>query len=322
MNEAQKASPRDVFLHLLAIIGLYFGTFNLLTLLFQYINVAFPDPLQPNFGVGEAIRFSLAALIIVYPVFIWVSRFLHKDLMANPEKAEFRIRKWLLYFTLFAAALLIIGDLIALIRSFLGGELSVRFLLKVLAVLVVAGSILGYYRYDLRKGTEPVSMKAKWFVWVASAAVIAVIITGFFVAGSPFKQRLVRFDQEKTAHLQTVQWQILNFWQQKDELPQSLEQLQDPLSGFIVPRDPQTNEPYIYRVTGPLAFEICANFNLSSEETEIGKVRYAYPTPPVPPEVVDANWEHGPGEKCFLRTIDPERYRIAKPSAPFPPAIQ
>src|SRR3989344_8092347 len=312
MNKAEKASPRDVFLHLLAIIGLYFGTFNLLTLLFQYINVAFPDPLQPNFLAGEAIRFSLAALIIVYPVFIWVSRFLHKDLAANPEKAEFRIRKWLLYFTLFAAALLIIGDLIALIRSFLGGELSVRFLLKVLAVLVVAGSILGYYRYDLRKGTEVFSIKAKWFVWIVSAIVIAVMITGFFVAGSPFKQRLVRFDQEKVGHLQTVQWQILNFWQQKEELPQSLEELQDPLSGFIVPRDPQTNEPYVYRVTGPLSFELCANFNLSSGEVEIGKVRYAYPAPPVPPEVVDANWEHSPGEKCFERTIDPERYRIEK----------
>lgn len=310
MDQAQKTSPRDVFLHLLTIIGLYFGTFNLLTLLFQYINAAFPDPLQPGFLVGEATRFSLAALIIVYPVFIWASRFLHKDLVANPEKAEFRVRKWLLYFTLFAAALLIIGDLIALIRSFLGGELSVRFLLKVLAVLVVAGSVLGYYRYDLQKGTGRFSIKAKWFVWIISAAVVAIIIAGFFVAGSPFKQRLVRFDQEKVAHLQTVQGQILNFWQQKEELPQSLEELQDPLSGFLVPRDPQTNESYVYRVTGSLSFELCANFNLSSEEAGIGKGGYAFPA--LPPEEVDANWEHDPGEKCFERKIDPERYRTVK----------
>jgi hypothetical protein len=61
------------------------------------------------------------------------------------------IRKWLIYFTLFAAALIIIGDLVTLLNRFLEGELTVRFLLKVLAVFFVAGSVFYYYLWDLRK---------------------------------------------------------------------------------------------------------------------------------------------------------------------------
>ena len=68
-----------------------------------------------------------------------------------PEKRNLRIRKWLIYFTLFAAALIIIGDLVALIFSLLGGELTVRFLLKVVTIFFVAGSVFYYYLWDLRR---------------------------------------------------------------------------------------------------------------------------------------------------------------------------
>src|SRR3989344_7867041 len=134
-NQVQKSSPRDVFMYLLAIIFLYFSAFDVLALLFQYTDIAFPDVLNQNYGAGGLIRFALASLIVIYPVFIWVSRFLHRDLIQNPQKTDIRIRKWLLYFTLFVAALLIIGDLVALVNTFLNGEITTRFLLKVLAVL-------------------------------------------------------------------------------------------------------------------------------------------------------------------------------------------
>jgi hypothetical protein len=40
---------------------------------------------------------------------------------------------------------------VSLINTFLGGELTLRFFLKVLTVLFVAGSIGGYYIWDLKK---------------------------------------------------------------------------------------------------------------------------------------------------------------------------
>jgi len=45
------------------------------------------------------------------------------------------------------AALVVIGDLVALVYNFMGGDLTARFVLKVGAILVVAGAVFGYYRY-------------------------------------------------------------------------------------------------------------------------------------------------------------------------------
>ena len=165
MNQI-KSTPRDVFLYLLAMVTLYFNSFNLIRLFFEYISVLIPDPLRQFHDPGSAMRFSIASLMIIFPVFIWVSRFLNRDIAKSPEKAELKIRKWLVYLTLFVAALLIIGDLIALIFNFLQGDLTSQFILKMLAVLLVAVSVFGYYLYDLRKKAGEFSQNAKIFVWV------------------------------------------------------------------------------------------------------------------------------------------------------------
>lgn len=290
--------PKDVFMHILTIIALYVGTFGLLALFFQYVNFYFPDPLNPNYDVGGAIRWALASLIIIFPVFLWASLYLYKDRAQNPAKGELKIRKWLLYFTLFAAGVLVIGDLVALLYNFLEGELTVRFFLKALSILIVASAIFMHYLYDLRRAAGEFSAGTKVFVWSVCVVVAFVIVWGFFIAGSPFKQRLVRFDEQKVSALQSIQWTIVNYWQQKGKLPKSLGELTDNISGFVAPRDPQTDEDYIYRSTGELSFEFCANFNLPSWEPK----RLAYPLG------IEENWDHDAGDVCFSRTIDPELY--------------
>lgn len=153
-----KASPRDVFLHLLAIIALYVSAGSFIALLFQYINILIPDALDQSGHYGlmasyQTIRWSIASLLIVFPSYIFVSWYVNKEYAATPEKRMFRIRKWLVYFTLFIAALIIIGDLVTLIFNLLGGELTARFLLKIFTVLFVAGSVFGYYFWDLKRHT-------------------------------------------------------------------------------------------------------------------------------------------------------------------------
>src|SRR3989344_3154358 len=156
MDHRAKTGPKDVFLHLLAIITLYASAISFSVLLFQYINVLIPDPLGVGGyyyaqGANQTIRWSLAMLMVIFPVFLGANWFLNKDYRAHPEKRNARIRKWLLYFTLFVAALIIIGDVVALIYNLLGGELTARFLLKMLTILFVAGSVFGYYLADIRK---------------------------------------------------------------------------------------------------------------------------------------------------------------------------
>ena len=61
------------------------------------------------------------------------------------------MRRWLTYLTLFLAAVVLVGDMITLVYNVLGGELTVRFVLKVLVAALIAGSIFGWYLVDLRR---------------------------------------------------------------------------------------------------------------------------------------------------------------------------
>ena len=146
-------NAREAFLYLLLFLTLYWSSFSFGQLLYQFINRAFPDPLIMYYGMGDTttIRMDVASILIAFPVFLWISWFLAKGIAKDPEKRGPKIRKWLTYLTLFIAAGIIIGDLIALVFNLLAGDLTPRFILKVLTVGGIAGAIFGYYLMELRK---------------------------------------------------------------------------------------------------------------------------------------------------------------------------
>jgi len=293
--------PRDLFLHLLAIVTLYWSAISFVTLLWQYVNYFFPDVLRSYYyynGINGPMRFAISSLIIVFPVFILVSWWLNKIYAREAAVRESKIRKWLIYLTLFIAALIIIGDLIAVINMFLGGEITTRFILKALSILLVAAFIFGYYLNDVRKDSP--TKLAKPFAWLSSVIVLVAVVGAFFIVGTPQAARLLQFDQQKVQDLQNIQYQIVNYWQKKQVLPNSLSDLDDPISSFKIPADPQTNQPYEYRVIEAenLVFELCADFNRETQKNE-SQNYYIYE---------NENWIHGPGRVCFERTIDKDLY--------------
>ncbi len=298
--------PRDLFLHLLAIVTLYWSAVSFVTLIWQFINKIFPDVLADQYAEYYRlglIRFSVSAIIIVFPVFIAVSWYLNKIYAREAVVRESKIRKWLLYLTLFISSLVIIGDLIFVINTFLGGEITTRFILKALSVLLVAGVIFGYYLDDVRRDTPTKS--AKYFAWSSGVLVLAIVIGAFFVVGSPNSARLNQFDQQKISDLQSIQSQIVNYWQRKEALPSNLDALNDPISNFKVPLDPQSGAAYEYIVkdAANLSFELCASFNKE------GSDQYSQVRPAAYPEKTqNDNWQHSAGRVCFKRTIDKQLY--------------
>jgi hypothetical protein len=294
--------PRDVLLHIVSAITLYVSAGSALTLLFAYVDIGVPDPLETYPRAAFAINWPLAMLIILFPVYLWSVGFINRDLARYPEKNEYRLRRWLLYLNVFLAAALLIGDMIALVYGFLSGGLSARFLLKVLSVFAVGAAVFAYYLFDLRREPGDIS-KLRFWSWGAAVAILAVVMVGIFLAGSPFRQRLLRFDERKVSDLQNIQWRVVNFWQDKERLPESLEELRDTISGFVPPQDPQSGANYEYRKIGDLSFELCAEFNLSSENAG-SPARVIYPDYGASGET----WKHAKGRECFPRTIDPERY--------------
>jgi hypothetical protein len=137
-------SARETFEYLVLFGTLYFSAFNLGLLLFQFIDLAFPDPLWSPMRyemVMRTIRWAISVLVVSTPVFLLMA-------WAN--------RRWLSYVTLAVAASVLIGDCTALVYNLLGGETTARFLLKALIIGVIAGTAFGYYLSDLRRSEEEV----------------------------------------------------------------------------------------------------------------------------------------------------------------------
>ncbi len=308
-DQQHKSTAKDVFSYLLMIAMLYVGVVSFITLLFQYVNVKFPDTLDYWMmgGADQAMRGSISALLIVWPVYILMSWLIGRDLKADVSKQGLWVRKWLLYLTLFVAALTVIIDLITLVNTFLNGEITTRFILKVIVVLLVAAAVFAYYLWELRRDPATKTLLPKHAALTSSLIVIAAIVATFLLIGSPAKQRDARMDQQRVWDLQSIQSQVLTYWIQKETLPATLDDLKDPFSGYEAPVDPVTGEPYTYTVKGELEFDVCADFETEVVEDENNKV-YPVMTPYDYNYGTTGNWAHGIGTTCFTRTIDPELY--------------
>lgn len=299
-----KTTAKDFFLHIAVVALLYAGTIALLNILFRVINVAFPQVNQYSYYGSSSISFPVATLIVVFPLFLFLANVLRKGYVSDPSLKEYPVRKWLIYITLFIAGAVLAGDLVVLIYQFLDGqELTTAFLLKILSVFVVIGSIFGYYLDDLKDRLSG-SRRNLWRI-VAIVLVVGSIVAGFSVLGSPQSQRMLRYDSQKVSDLQSIQWQLVNYWQQKGTLPATLAQLEDPISGFMLPLDPQTKTPYEYKKTATMSFDLCAEFNKESAKDSMSRIAY-----PEPVGKTAESWQHEAGLKCFSRTIDPELYPV------------
>ncbi|MFZ1987411.1 MAG: DUF5671 domain-containing protein [Minisyncoccia bacterium] len=304
-----KAEPKDFFLWAGALIALYAAITSFITLLFEYINYSFPDSLagwsDPYSG---SIRFSMAALIVLAPTVLILMRLIRNSIAAHPEKATVWVRRWALMLTLFAAGATIVIDLITLLYTFLGGEISTRFSLKVAVILLVAVLVFLHFLADIKGYWIRERAKANLVGIAVFVLALLSVVAGFFIVGSPNDIRMVRYDERKVSDLQAIQWELVNFWQQKQTLPKTLDELKDPLSSFMVPMDIQTDAPYVYEVVDARSFKLCATFNRETQDTK-GRGEYpAYYDTSLGSGGTFENWKHGEGVTCFTRTIDPQRY--------------
>lgn len=148
-------SAREAFIYLVLFGTLYASAYNLGSLVFDFINRAFPDASQTFDGFEEysrqSIRWSISWLIVAFPVFMYLSWSTERDIDRDPMKRASKVRRWLTYLTLFSAACALLGDFTTLVYNALGGELTVRFVLKVLTVALISGTAFVYYLNDIRQ---------------------------------------------------------------------------------------------------------------------------------------------------------------------------
>lgn len=306
--EKLKTTPKDFFIHLGVLVSLYISVISILTLIFSIIDQVFPKEFAYTDPYAGGVSLAMAMLLVAFPLCILFTRALSKEEVISPEKRNLWARKAITYCTLFVAIVVVAVDLIVLLNSFFSGEeITVSFALKVFFIILVIGAVAGYYLYDLRRKQEDDGVRVRaWYAYGSTACIILAFGFGFFVMGSPYAQKQKRFDAERVSNLQMIQSQIISYWQAKQKLPKTLDDIKDPLSGIVIPVDPTTKAQYEYVVNGKLSFKLCATF---IKETPTGVVVENFPRPvSVYKNGMDENWQHGVGKVCFDRTIDPEFY--------------
>ena len=287
-------SAREAFLYLVLFATLYFVAFNLGSLLFDLINTWLPDPADDinqliQIRLGPELHWSVAAVITAFPVFAFVSAYLAREVARYPIKRLSPVRRWLTYLTLFVAAAVLIGDMTALVYNLLDGELNLRFLLKVLVVAAIAGTVFGYYLRDLRREeTEGPGGRAvgRGLLILTGAVMLAAVGAALWITGGPGAQRLIRLDERRVQDLEDIRRQVSGYAAQHDRLPPDLKILAEQPGVEMSVSDPVTGAPYVYEVGQGRAYRLCANFDTDTAQT--GNPRW-----------YSREWPHPVGRHCF-----------------------
>jgi len=302
-----KVTAGDFLLNIGAIIVLYTIVSNLVGLIFTVIEKAYPKITNgyDYFG-SQSISWPVSILIILFPIFVTIMYFLEKEYTQFPEKRNIGIHKWLTYATLSIGGSILIGDLITVIYYFIDGqELTTGFLLKVFSILIITLVVFLYYIADARNTLTP--LKRKIWLGISIAIVLISIIWGFSVLGSPRTQKLLKYDEQKISHLQSITSGVNNYYSMKGILPNTLGEMSG--GNYYVPLlDSQTNKPYEYKKTGNLTYEVCAEFNNASKNKDSSKnLPYMY-------GISSTSWVHPLGYYCFAQTINPNTYSKPVPN--------
>jgi hypothetical protein len=293
---------REAFLHLVAFAALYTAVIAGLALLFDYINVLWPDAATMQYGavraewVRMAIRNEISTLVVSFPILLWLSRVIVGEIRKSPDKARSPVRRWLTYLTLFVAAITLATDVIVLVSALLEGALTIHFFLKIFAVLVVAGSCFLYYLVSLRMTPDEIQT-TRWHRvagWASTAIVLIAAVGGIFAAGTPAEERLRKFDVRRAEDIRSIRDEVMTQtmgygWRNpnatlsiKQPLPASLDQV---VSRALQARprieDPQTKARYEYQVVEEGVFRVCATFEKDRDEPG------------------DVAWNHPAGRHCF-----------------------
>lgn len=139
---------RDAVLYGLMFVALLAVTWHLVQLLFALITIWFPDPAEvarPR-GATASMRWSIATLIVLLPLYVWLDRRAEKEASADPGIRRSVTRRKFASITLFLAALALLGDTIAVVYAALSGDLTVQFVAKASVVAVVAALVIAYFR--------------------------------------------------------------------------------------------------------------------------------------------------------------------------------
>jgi hypothetical protein len=294
-------AAKFTFLYLTHLVSLVFTAISFGVIIFQAINKFIDDPV----GIYDAsfqkefLQFGIAALLVFAPVYFVVSRFIYKSLFDGEVKRDSSLRRWLTYLILFVSFLVFAGYLVGFIINFLNGELTLKFILKVITVLAIAATVFSFYFYDIsRKEAEGKKDKViKNYLIASLSAVIIVFIGSFFVADNPSFARNKRLDNNIIMKFNQIDSCVEQYYREKKEMPADLESIKNNCTYLLDKSlsDEVTKKAFEYKAKEGKKYELCAEFR-TSNKNEKDQNTYYYN-----PEMRSTS--HDKGWQCLERKI-------------------
>lgn len=298
MEQQPSNAAKYAFYYLLSLVSLIFAALSTGMIIFQIINKKIFDALSLNQGYysAEVMKFAISAIIITTPIYFVTMWFINKNLYDGKLGKDSGVRKWLTYLVLFISSVVVIGWLIGTIQSYLGGELTTKFILKALTALLISATVFSYYFYDIRR-EQVVGAKdkiIKIYFFGSLAVILAVLVCGFIYSDSPQVTRNKNQDMALLNSFDTIDNSINSYYTQTKKLPANLDELVNK-TGFLTGKDiidQVTNKKIEYKVKGASKYEICGDFKTANK----GQIDQNF-------EWLNSRWPHDAGHQCFTREV-------------------
>ncbi|MFA5270597.1 MAG: DUF5671 domain-containing protein [Patescibacteria group bacterium] len=313
MSETKYNYARDGFVYLLSYATLLISSIGANFLLKAIVDKFVKDPLDSvgSFMADEAIIGFMAAVLISFPIFVYLNFVANRMLKAGKMKHDSGVRNWLLYITLVVVILIIIWQVIQLFIGFLNGVLAARFIIHTLITLAIAVAVLSYQWWHLRhfsKENPKLGLGFRIFEWIVFIVAAGAVVGSFFVIDSPSVRRAERLDNVRVERLSSIQGAIQDYYGFKggpgnQKLPKDFDELISYSKIYIGEDgliDPVTKERFGYKVTGAKAYELCATFDTElSKDSDKTTARFVEGEPASSAQ----RFYHQVGQECFVLTV-------------------
>ena len=304
----QHSNAKFAFFYMLSLVGLIFMAVATGLILFNIIDMSIAD--VNNYFNDGGLKFGISALIIATPIYYILMWQINKHLRSGSLPKDSGVRRWLTYLILFVTSVVVIGWLIAIINMFLNGELTTKFILKALTVLIIAVIVLTYYLYDIKREVFTKNKVVIWYFYASLVLVIATFVSAFFFVESPTTARNRSYDQKIVDSFNMIDSAVNQYYLDNNTLPTDLQILINDKKYYLTTTDTMnqlTNQVYVYSVVNDKTYQLCADFKASTfDQTTEGDFRYMY----------DKRWSHDMGYQCIEQEVmekDPNALNVAVP---------
>jgi hypothetical protein len=299
MEQEKNSAAKFAFYYLLSLVALVFMALSVGMIIFEIINKYIVDILEVSRGLysSGALKFAISALIISSPIYYLTTAQINKNLFSGKLEKDSGIRKWLSYLILLVSSIVMLGFLVGVIYNFLDGELTVKFILKALTAIIIAGAVFSYYFYDIKR-LNVLSVKdkiIKIYFFASLVVVLAALVSAFIFVESPAKTRKIKHDNAIINQFSQVDSALNTYYSDKRKLPGNFDELFAEITYLRREdmKDPATGKEFEYKVAGDKTYELCSTFLMSTKDNKSYEGGYYF----------DKRWDHDAGYQCLRQKI-------------------